>query len=83
MSHLPRDKIRKLSFFKLLNIKEIEEWQIEIKKKNNDTYELDQLIVYVAPKKNVDFIELKELLDRLGMKTELKEKRIIDTRPKT
>lgn len=94
------------SFFELLNIKEIEEWQVEIKKKNNDTYELDELIVYIAPKKNVDFIklkaklknllkeeleitpeivkvELKELLDRLGMETELKEKRIIDARPKT
>src|SRR3989338_1175100 len=93
-------------FFDLLNIKEIEEWQVEIKKKNNDPYELDELIVYIASKKNVDFVklktklknllkeeleitpeivkvELKELLDRLGMETELKEKRIIDTRSKT
>ena len=94
------------AFFDLLNIKEIEEWQVEIKKKNNDPYELDELIVYIASKKNVDFVklktklknllkeeleitpeivkvELKELLDRLGMETELKEKRIIDTRSKT
>ncbi|MEK6869814.1 MAG: hypothetical protein AABX74_06260, partial [Nanoarchaeota archaeon] len=91
------------SFFDLLNIKEIEEWQVEIKKKNNDPYELDELIVYIAPKKNIDFIklktniknllkdeleitpeivkaELKELLDRLGMETELKERRIVDNR---
>jgi len=93
------------SFFELLHIKEIEEWQVEIKKKNNDPYELDELIVYIAPKKNADFVklkaklenllkeeleitpkivkaELKELLDRLGMETELKEKRIVDNRPK-
>lgn len=94
------------SFFELLNIKEIEEWQVEIKKKNNDPYELDELIVYIAPKKNVEFIKLKaklknllkeeleitpeiikmdlnKLLDRLGMETELKEKRIVDNRSKT
>ncbi len=91
------------TFFDLLNIKEIEEWQVEIKKKNNDPYELDELVVYIAPKKNVDFAELKaklknllreeleitpeivktelkELLGRLGLETELKEKRIIDHR---
>jgi len=94
------------SFFDLLNLKEVEEWQVEIKKKNNDPYELDELIVYIAPKKNVDFIklkaklknllkedleitpeivkvELRELLDRLGMETELKERRIVDNRTKT
>ncbi|MCH8066958.1 MAG: phenylacetate--CoA ligase family protein [Nanoarchaeota archaeon] len=94
------------AFFEILNTKEIEEWQVEIKKKNNDPYELDELIVYISPKKNIDFIklksklkkilydeleitpqivkmDLKEILDRLGMETELKEKRIIDNRPKT
>lgn len=91
------------SFFELLNIKEIEEWQVEIKKKNNDPYELDELIVYIAPKKNINFAELRtklknllkeeleitpeiikmnmnKLLDRLGMETELKERRIVDNR---
>jgi intein/homing endonuclease len=85
--------------------KDIEEWQIEIKKKNNDPYEIDELIVYVAPKKKADFeklrsdlknkiiaetevtpeivkVELKELLQRLGMETELKERRIVDNRKK-
>ena len=94
------------TFFELLNIKEIEEWQVEIRKKNNDPYDLDELIVYIAPKKNIDFIKLKsklkkllkenleitpeiikidlnKLLNKLGMETELKEKRIIDTRTKT
>ena len=91
------------AFFDLLNLKEVEEWQVEIRKKNNDPYELDELIVYIASKKNVDFaklkaklknllmeeleitpeivkVELKELLDRLGMETELKERRIVDNR---
>ena len=66
---------------------------------------MDELIVYIASKKNVDFaklkaklknllkeeleitpeiikLELKELLDKLGMETELKEKRILDNRLK-
>lgn len=83
--------------------KGIEEWQIEIRKKNNDPYEIDELIVYVAPKKTANFektkrdlknkifeeteispeivkMSLKELLNKLGMETELKEKRIIDNR---
>ena len=85
--------------------KDIEEWQVEIKKKNNDPYEIDELIVYVAPKKKANFgklksdlknkimtetevtpeivkVELKELLRRLGMETELKEKRVVDNRKK-
>ena len=64
---------------------------------------MDELIVYIAPKKKVDFVklktklknllkeeleitpeivkvELKELLNRLGMETELKERRIVDNR---
>lgn len=94
------------SFFDLLHNKSIEEWQVEIKKKNNDPYEIDELVIYIAPKKNADFsklkrelektlrgeleitpeivkMDLKELLYRLGMETELKEKRIVDNRPKT
>ncbi len=85
--------------------KDIEEWQVEIRKKNNDPYEIDELIVYIAPKKKANFdklksnlkekitaetevtpeivkVELKELLKRLGMETELKEKRIVDNRKK-
>ena len=85
--------------------KDIEEWQVEIRKKNNDPYEIDELIVYVAPKKKANFeklkndlknkitaetevtpaivkIELKTLLQKLGMETELKEKRIVDNRKK-
>ena len=89
----------------MMSNKDVEEWQIEIKKKNNDPYEVDELIVYVAPKKQANFkklrrnlmneiieeaevkpeivkINLKELLNRLGMETELKEKRVVDNRKK-
>lgn len=93
------------ALFSIMAHKNIEEWQIEIKKKNNDPYEIDELVVYVAPNKKADFdklknelknkiitetevapqiikVELRELLKRLGMETELKEKRIVDNRKK-
>lgn len=89
----------------LSGIPEVEEWQVEIRKKNNDPYEIDEIVVYLAPKERVNFDELKakvsklihnevfisvemiekklpELLQMLGMETELKEKRIVDNRPK-
>lgn len=93
-------------FFQIMmSNKGVDEWQVEIRKKNNDPYEIDELIVYVAPKKKASFeklrsdlknkitaetevapeiikADLKELLKRLGMETELKEKRIIDSRKK-
>lgn len=93
-------------FYPLLtSVEEIEEWQVEIKKKNNDPFDVDEIVVHVAPKNNVDFEQLTatlnqkmhnqifirakvvqepldKLLQMLGMETELKEKRIIDNRPK-
>lgn len=94
------------NFYPLLSgLKEIEEWQVEIRKKDNDPFEVDELILSVALRQSVKFSEYKpklerivtaemgvgveveeadltKLLDKLGMETELKEKRIIDTRPK-
>ena len=90
----------------MMGHKAVDEWQVEIKKKNDDPYEVDELILYVAPKKSIDFnklrkdlkekifnsmeitteiikMNLNKLLERLGMETELKEKRIVDTRTKT
>lgn len=87
----------------LMGHKAIDEWQVEIKKKNNDPYEVDELVLYVAIKKNYNYnklkkslkeeifnsmevtpeivkMDLKKLIDRLGMETELKEKRIVDKR---
>ena len=88
----------------LMGHKYVEEWQVEIKKRKNDPYEVDELILYIAPKKGVNMYNLKKelkdtirdtfevtpqilelskkvLLDKLGMETELKEKRIVDNRP--
>jgi phenylacetate-CoA ligase len=85
------------------NIPEIDEWQVEIKKKNNDQFELDELYVHIALKKNADkektlnelksliqteieinpVIEvhsLEEMVEMLGLNSELKEKRILDRR---
>ncbi|MDD5566646.1 MAG: AMP-binding protein [Patescibacteria group bacterium] len=94
------------NFFPLLSgIKEIEEWQVTIQKKNNDPFEVDELIVEVATKDGLDFdqfqhrlekmiysdvgvsvtvqsCDLQTLLQKIGMETELKDKRIVDARPK-
>ncbi len=94
------------NFYPLLSgIQEIEEWQVSIQKKNNDPYDVDELIVEVAPKSGVNFAEFKPrlektltsevgvgvsvkqgelepLLQKIGMETELKDKRIVDLRPK-
>lgn len=93
-------------FYPLLSgLPEIEEWQVEIRKLNNDPYDIDEIVIYLAVKNGVNFPEYKEkvsrlvhnevfisaeivekklpeLLQMLGMETELKEKRIIDKRPK-
>lgn len=90
-------------FHGLLHHKNIEEWQVEIRKKHNNPYEVDELVIYITPKREINFTEfkkelkhllyeelqitpeivkmdLKKLVERLGMETELKEKRIIDNR---
>ncbi len=88
------------------NMPEVEEWQAEITKKDNDPHELDELYLNVTPKKGIDFTMVKEkiafevhrvtelrptairccdlenMLQLLGMETEMKEKRIVDRRPK-
>ncbi len=94
------------NFFPLLSgVKEVEEWQVSIEKKNNDPYEIDEIIVEVAPRNGVKFddllpklekritsdigvgvivklCDLDSLLKKIGMETELKDKRIVDNRPK-
>jgi len=93
-------------FYPLLSgIKQIEEWQVVIRKHNDDPNELDEIDVLIAPKKNADFDDVRKeveekvrntifvsvnvkqepmqkLLEAMGMETELKEKRILDARPK-
>ena len=90
----------------LSEFKEIEEWQLEICKKDNDPFEVDEMVLYINPHDGVNqsalanavkgrlaattevtpntvhFISLEEMVKRLGLETENKEKRIIDRRPK-
>lgn len=91
----------------LNSMADVDEWQIELRKHNNDPYDIDELIVYVTPKKEVNeaafsdklkdrlmgatelapneikFIPLDEMVKRLELETANKEKRILDTRPKS
>ncbi len=84
---------------------EVQEWQLELRKHNDDPYDLDELYLYIAPLEGVDlenlgkelevlvktdlgvipnriiFMDLEELLERLGMDTQAKERRIVDARP--
>jgi phenylacetate-coenzyme A ligase PaaK-like adenylate-forming protein len=88
-------------------IPEVEEWQIELRKKDDDPLEVDELIVHLAVRdessreqtartvrdtfkgrlevapNRVEFLALDAMLRKIGMETEMKEKRFVDSRPKT
>ena len=52
--------------------KEIEEWQIELCKKDNDPFEVDQLMVYICPREGVNREALTDAIQRqLLLKTEV------------
>lgn len=94
------------NFYPLLSgAKELDEWQVVVRKKNNDPFDVDEIVLLVATKPDVRVdaflpaltktvqqeigvgvtivpTPLSELLTRLGMETELKEKRILDERPR-
>ena len=85
---------------------EIEEWQIELRKKDDDPLEVDEMIVHLAVRdestregvskqikeqfkgrlevapNRVEFLGLDAMLRKIGMETEMKEKRFVDARPK-
>ncbi len=97
-----------LNIFKdeLENDPRIEEWQLVIKKRNDDPFDLDELHLNLALSEehaadgqevrrdierrlfkgtevslnSIRVLPLKELLDLLGMETQVKEKRIVDLR---
>jgi len=93
------------SFFAVVGAhKDVVEWQVEIRKRNDDPFDVDELYVHIAPKKgadwerlrhqladeilkvtevspnDIDFHDVAELVERLGMETEVKERRIVDRR---
>lgn len=85
---------------------EVEEWQIELRKKDDDPLEVDELTVHLALRQGVPaeataarvrdlfhsrleltpnhvrFLELDSMLKKIGMETEMKERRFVDCRPK-
>lgn len=91
----------------LSDMPEVEEWQIELRKKDDDPLEVDELVVHLALKdgcgqepmaeqvRNVfksrlevtpnefQFLGLEAMLQKIGMETEMKEKRFVDARPKS
>lgn len=53
------------AFFPLLSgTPEVEEWQLQIAKVNNDPYEVDELVLYIAPNAGVAFAQLAQDLNR-------------------
>ena len=85
---------------------EVEEWQIELRKKDDDPHEVDEMVVHLSVKpgcseqtaaahvqelfksrleispNQVEFLGLESMLRKIGMETEMKEKRFLDARPK-
>lgn len=58
--------------------KGIDEWQIELKKKNNDPYEVDELIIYLSLERDVQQPELEERLkSKIQTATEITPNQII------
>ena len=58
--------------------KGVEEWQIEIRKKNNDPYEVDELIIYLSLNRGADEQALKEALkEKIHSATEVTPNEII------
>ena len=56
----------------LSEIKWIDEWQLELRKKDDDPYEVDELHLYICPKKNCNVQELeKEIHKKILMATEV------------
>ncbi len=86
---------------------EVEEWQIELRKKDDDPLEVDEMTVHLALREgcapeataarvretfhtrleltpnHVEFLGLESMLRRIGMETEMKERRFVDARPKS
>jgi phenylacetate-coenzyme A ligase PaaK-like adenylate-forming protein len=88
------------------DIPDVEEWQIELQKKDNDPLEVDEIVVHLALRggcsqeatvnriredfrgrievtpNRVEVVGLDEMLERIGMEKEIKERRFVDSRPK-
>jgi phenylacetate-coenzyme A ligase PaaK-like adenylate-forming protein len=51
---------------------DIKEWQLEIKKRNNDPHDLDEMIIYVCPQESADKTKLeKDIRNKILLTTEV------------
>ena len=90
----------------LSELPEVEEWQIELTKKDNDPLEVDEMVIHLAlhnggnakdirrkvreafkgrieiSPNRVELLDLQSMLEKIGMETEMKERRFVDSRPK-
>jgi phenylacetate-coenzyme A ligase PaaK-like adenylate-forming protein len=88
------------------SLPEVEEWQIELRKKDDDPLEVDEMTVHLAVRSgaaaeatavrvrelfrsrleispnHIEFLGLESMLRKIGMETEMKERRFVDSRPK-
>lgn len=56
----------------LSEIKAVDEWQIELSKKNNDPHDIDQVTVYICPKADYDPSDLnQEIKKKIMLATEV------------
>ena len=89
----------------LSDMKEVDEWQVELVKKDDDPLEVDEVVLHVALRNGaeqqptaskirdsfkgrieispnrIEFRSLEDMLSKIGMETEMKEKRFLDSRP--
>mgnify|MGYP003392894641 CR=1 FL=1 len=65
-------------FAEVLNgIPQVDEWQLEIRKHNNDPFEVDEMVVYVTPQAGADKAKLSQLIkDKLTAATEVSSNEI-------
>jgi len=54
----------------LSEMKMVDEWQIELRKKDNDPHEVDQIVVYICPTSDCD---------RMKLEDEIKKKMLVST----
>lgn len=79
--HLSRVKgtlVNLSHFAEVINdISQVEEWQMEIRKHNNDPFEVDEIVVYVTPHSGANQTMLSKLIiDKLTGATEVAPNRI-------
>ncbi len=62
----------------LMDHPDVQEWQVEIRKRNNDPYDLDEIVLYVSPREGMDEEKLtSDLQQRVQRDTEVSLNEIV------